>query len=241
MVVGANEELIGYVKGGVFYGTDGERKASLKKARPSRNSSNPGNDDYFVFGDLIFRSGEEVGRIVRRAWKRIVPLTLALILALVSFCAVAIPITLEKPYTTVEIYDKNGEWSSSRGIDFFSGRLLMPGAKGEYIFTVKNGGNVKLKTELRLISGYIGETEAKLPLKFNLLANGRVVALEEVGNDLKSGNIEIAAGESVTFMYEWEWLFDEDDDRDTALGVSGISGDYTILITATADIKGTNK
>ena len=120
-----------------------------------------------------------------------------------------------------KVMDKDGIWSRDTVIDVFdkfyksnsvvtvkgNENVVAPGTYGEYIFKLKNKGNVAMDYVLDVKVN----SDIELPIEYCLTYyDGREVGFKDTGT--------IAEDCYVYYVFNWKWKFDGDDKWDTLLG-----------------------
>lgn len=162
-----------------------------------------------------------------------------------------------------EVEDENTVWQSQTDVEIFrvsyengEGRvtvnsnngekILAPGATNEYLFTLKNTGNVDLDYTLQ-IEAYFSNNEYLIPVETRVIDyQGRYVAgtQDSYVDVLELNTIDISdsisAGYIAPYTLQWQWPFEGGDDYDTFLGNLAMEEDLTltIVIRTTAEYGG---
>lgn len=123
-------------------------------------------------------------------------------------------------------------------------KLIAPGAKNKYRFTLENPGDVALDYTLSMEANITG-TDEIFPIKVRVLdyTNKYLLGSAEQMTDVLDLNTVneksvLGAGRYAAYTLEWEWPFEQGDDEfDTMLGNLAVEDDIvlTIKINTTAE------
>ena len=144
--------------------------------------------------------------------------------------------TIWNGITNVELFKvsyENGEGKIT--VDGGTDKVIAPGTSNAYHFTLDNSGSFALDYTLDL-SALLNFSDHTLPIKVRLLtADGEYA----VGSEDSFENVldldgmvcesTIGAGRQHTYVLEWEWAFEGDDEYDTYLGNLSVEGQQVTL------------
>lgn len=141
--------------------------------------------------------------------------------------------------TEVEIFrlshdNENGDMTikSSNG-----DKLIAPGTSNEYVFTLKNTGNIPLDYTLTM-EAWVEGTELHLPVKARVwdytdtyLLGSPTQSEDVLALNTFNGEGVLGAGRLAVYTLEWEWPFEQGNDAfDTLLGDLVVDNDLTLTI-----------
>lgn len=120
------------------------------------------------------------------------------------------------------VQDSDGKrWTELDGLNVFANNqfdgksIVVPGSEGNYSFTVENNANFPLKYEI----GFGEENEDGVPLEFRLKSeDGYLTEDWTSAPELAEIEEELAIDSKAGYTLEWRWIFNGDDEHDTALG-----------------------
>jgi hypothetical protein len=162
----------------------------------------------------------------------------------------------EQKKTEVKVYDENTVWKTETKVDIFrlrydnengeitvdgkttnKDKLLAPGTRNEYSFTVENTGDHTLSYTMEM-EAYFGDKTYKIPVKARVwdyqkkyLLGGKH-SMESIMklNDVKE-KAALGSGRYAVYTLEWEWPFERNEDKfDTMLGNLAVDKDLTLTI-----------
>lgn len=120
------------------------------------------------------------------------------------------------------VQDLDGKrWTELDGLNVFANAqfggksIVAPGSEGSYSFTVENTANFPLKYEI----GFGEENVDGVPLEFRLKSEDGYLTEEWTSApELAEIEEELAIDSKAGYTLEWRWIFNGDDEHDTALG-----------------------
>lgn len=136
------------------------------------------------------------------------------------------------------ISDRNGTWEAQGEVAVFDDKIN-PGSSGVYYFKIKNESEAPLRYGINMYE-YINTMADVTPfMKYRLkldgvnLNRGDDEAWHSI-NELNYFNIVILPGDVQLLELEWEWPFEEDNERDTLIGRAG--GKLSAVFHAIAEV-----
>ncbi len=139
--------------------------------------------------------------------------------------------------TNVELFNisyENGEGKIT--VDGGDTKVVAPGTYGSYSFTLDNPGEFALEYSLDL-SAFWGFSQCEIPIKVRFrtaegdYAVGSADSYEDVINlNGYMCDSTLGAGRQHTYVLEWEWAFEGDDEYDTFLGNVALEQEVTLTI-----------
>ncbi len=136
--------------------------------------------------------------------------------------------------------DMEASWETETSVDLFKSaytgpdgsitvesangdKLIAPGTSNTYSFTLKNTGNIDLDCTL-VLEGVFKLANRDIPMFVRLSEDGRWIMggseewihVDEM-NELVESNT-LPRGEATTYLFEWMWPYELDDDTDILLG-----------------------
>ena len=138
--------------------------------------------------------------------------------------------------TNVEIFKisyENGEEKIT--VDGGTEKVIAPGTENQYAFTLDNSGEYALDYTLT-IKAFFGNEEYAIPVTARLrtadgsYAVGSETSFEDV---LELNRVQeesaLGAGRQATYVLDWQWAFEGDDQYDTLLGNLAAAGEELSL------------
>lgn len=125
-------------------------------------------------------------------------------------------------------------------------KVIAPGTENEYIFTLKNTGNVGLDYTLEM-EAYFSDGEKIIPVVARVVdyeGNYLVGSADSFADVLTLNSVSeagsLSAGYIAPYTLQWQWPFEGDDEYDTWLGNMAADEDITltIVIRTTAEYGG---
>lgn len=152
-----------------------------------------------------------------------------------------------------QTYDENTVWKGETNIEIFrlsyqngegqvtvnstdGEKLLAPGTKNTYSFTLENTGSNPVKYEMSM-EAYVSHGDHVIPVVARVSDyTGRYLCGSEVGYEEVLALNEVSdsgtlrAGYVMPYTLEWEWPYESDDAYDTMLGNLAAEEDITLTI-----------
>lgn len=165
-------------------------------------------------------------------------------------------ISINDKDSALHVYDKKKTWKAETEVDIFkvsykNGRkeitvngkkesgdkLIAPGTKNKYIFTLENTSNITLGYTLTM-EAYIKGTKKEIPINVRVWDYKQKYLLgsnKQKEDVLKLNNVNekasLGKGRCAIYFLEWEWPFDwGDDEYDTMLGNLSAKKDITLTV-----------
>lgn len=118
------------------------------------------------------------------------------------------------------VIDADGEWGATGNLNVFGNGKISPGDNGTYMFMVSNPNAADINCKLKFRFDY--ENGATLPpIGYSIYSEGKKLESSEVDGGLEVSGVIIKKKGSRSFMLDWEWAFDGNDENDTIVGIIG--------------------
>lgn len=138
--------------------------------------------------------------------------------------------------------DSDGKrWTELKELNVFANSefdgksIIAPGSEGSYTFTVQNISDFPMEYEI----GFEEENLNGVPLEFRLKdSDGYLTEDWRSAAELADVREELANNSKTGYTLEWHWIFDGDDELDTAIGSDSAETPYVLKISYTAEQNG---